>query len=140
MEKNNGFTLIEMLVVISVIAVLSTIALFSVSKVQASARDSQRLATMRGIQTALERYFGDNGTYPSASYFGNAIAALTIGGNIIPSNMIDPLGPTTYSIVTGSDWTITNRGVNYKYNGGITSYTLTLTREGGGSVTFKNPQ
>jgi prepilin-type N-terminal cleavage/methylation domain-containing protein len=63
-KKKQGFTLIELLVVVAIIGVLATIVLASLSDARARARDAKRLADIRTIQTALEVYYLDNGTYP----------------------------------------------------------------------------
>jgi prepilin-type N-terminal cleavage/methylation domain-containing protein len=62
--KSKGFTLIELLVVVAIIGVLATIVLASLSDARARARDAKRLADIRTIQTALEVYHLDNGSYP----------------------------------------------------------------------------
>jgi len=62
--KKRGFTLIELLVVISIIGVLSTIVLSSTTSARIKGRDAQRFAQTRQLQTALELYAFDNGTYP----------------------------------------------------------------------------
>lgn len=65
-KNHSGFTLIELLVVITVIGALSGILLgvINSSGVRAKARDSQRIADIKKIQTALELYFADNRAYP----------------------------------------------------------------------------
>lgn len=66
--KNNrkGFTLIELLVVIAIIALLSTLAVISLSAARQGARDSKRVADLKTIQTAVEVYASDNaGKYPA---------------------------------------------------------------------------
>lgn len=61
-----AFTLIEMLVVISLIGILAALALVSFGNSQKQARDSQRKSELRQYQTALENYATKNGTlYPS---------------------------------------------------------------------------
>jgi prepilin-type N-terminal cleavage/methylation domain-containing protein len=64
MKKNQGFTLIEMLIVIAIIAVLSGIVLVGVVGFQASARDAKRVATLRSAQNAIELYYAQCGFYP----------------------------------------------------------------------------
>lgn len=62
---DKGFTLIELLVVISIIGLLSSVVLASLATARASARDSERIATIKQIQNALELYAIDNGgRYP----------------------------------------------------------------------------
>jgi len=66
MKKSKGFTLIEMLVVVSLIGILSGIALnvINIKKVQQRSRDSRRIGDIKRVQTALELYFADNRAYP----------------------------------------------------------------------------
>ena len=66
-KKLNGFTLIELLVVIVIIGILSTIGVLSYTKVQANARDSQRSAKITTVAEALEKYYSQNGEYPTCS-------------------------------------------------------------------------
>jgi prepilin-type N-terminal cleavage/methylation domain-containing protein len=64
--KSLGFTLIELLVVISVIGFLATASMVAFNSARKKARDAQRLADMKQIQTALELYFDNNGQYPTS--------------------------------------------------------------------------
>lgn len=62
-----GFTLVELLVVISIIGLLSSIVLTSVNSARAKARDARRIADLDQIRTALEFYFDANGFYPQSN-------------------------------------------------------------------------
>ncbi len=59
-----GFTLVELLVVISIIGLLSSIVLTTVNSARAKARDARRIADFKQIQTALEFYYDKYGVYP----------------------------------------------------------------------------
>lgn len=59
-----AFTLVELLVVITIIGMLASIVLASVSKARVNARDTQRTAQVKQIQKALELYYLVNGAYP----------------------------------------------------------------------------
>lgn len=63
----SGFTLVELLVTISIIGVLASITVVSVGNVRQIARDSKRLADIRQVQTALEFYFNATNGYPLAA-------------------------------------------------------------------------
>lgn len=65
--KNRGFTLLELLVVISIIATLSSIVLASLNTSRAKARDAQRAYQMRQVIIALELYYDNHGSYPAIS-------------------------------------------------------------------------
>lgn len=62
----NGFTLIELLVVIVIIGILSAFLVANFIGVRQRARDAQRKVDLRQIQSALEIYRADNGSYPTS--------------------------------------------------------------------------
>ncbi|MBI4363471.1 MAG: type II secretion system protein [Candidatus Doudnabacteria bacterium] len=65
--KEKGFTLIELLVVIAIIGILAAVVLVSLNSARAKSRDAKRLADVRQVQTALELFYNDNGSYPQES-------------------------------------------------------------------------
>lgn len=69
MKKNKtGFTLIEMLVVITLISVLMGLALVAYQGARKSAVDGKRKADLEQIRSALEMCYADNGEYPVNIY------------------------------------------------------------------------
>lgn len=56
--KKNGFTLVELLVVITIIAILATIGFTIFTNTQKSARDAKRRADIDAIATAMEVNYG----------------------------------------------------------------------------------
>lgn len=161
---NKGFTLIELMVVITVIAILSTLALFGISKAQASGRDVARQQIMRGVQTALQRYYGDSGSYPSADW-ACALYILRVC-NYLTVAPKDPAAPNGNDLACGSGgsgvcgsvtcfgWNGPTKGdtgwcggdgtgawkAGYSMTVGGSSYSLSLTKESGGVSTFVSPQ
>lgn len=61
---HKGFTLIELLVAISIIGLLSSFLLANFVGVRQRARDGVRKYDLRQMQSALELYRSDQGTYP----------------------------------------------------------------------------
>ena len=60
-----GFTLIELLVVIAIIGLLSTIIAAPIQNARKKARDSKKIAEIKGVQLALDQYAEANaGAYP----------------------------------------------------------------------------
>lgn len=68
--RRRGFTIVELLIVIVVIAILATISIVAYRGIQGRARDSQRLQDMATITKALELYKIQTGEYPESSYNG----------------------------------------------------------------------
>jgi general secretion pathway protein G len=64
-----GFTLIELLIVMAIIGVLATLASVNFISVRERSRDSQRKSDLVQLQTSLELYHTDAGTYPTTAIF-----------------------------------------------------------------------
>ncbi len=62
-----GFSLLELLVSATIIAVLTTIGIVSYSSVNKRSRDVKRKSDIEQIRSALEMYRSDNGQYPNPS-------------------------------------------------------------------------
>jgi len=62
-----GFTLIELVVVISVLAILSGVLVPRVNSHMKAARDARRLADIKTIRNAVEQYYMDKGEFPAAN-------------------------------------------------------------------------
>ena len=69
--QKNGFTMIELLVVIVILGILSVIGLSSLGSAQVKARDSRRKTDLRTIGDSLELYYNDFGRYPASD--GNGV-------------------------------------------------------------------
>jgi len=65
-NRSSGFTIIELLIVIVVIAILAGLVLNAFGNIQARARDTERRNDINAIHTQLELYHGDNSSYPAA--------------------------------------------------------------------------
>ncbi len=59
-----GFTLVEILVVIAIIAIMAAVVLPSIDKVRARSRDTKRIADINQLRLALEHYFNIYNRYP----------------------------------------------------------------------------
>lgn len=71
-KENKGFTLVELLVVISIIGVVMGLSLFGLGGARKSGRDAKRKSDLEQIRSALELYRSDCGSYP-----------LTLGSNLV---------------------------------------------------------
>ena len=76
-QDRAGFTLVELLVVISIIGILTIISLASFNNAQIKAKDAQRKSDLNQIHKALMLYFSDSGSFPDIVDFGNVSVGLT---------------------------------------------------------------
>ncbi|MEX1052551.1 MAG: prepilin-type N-terminal cleavage/methylation domain-containing protein [Patescibacteria group bacterium] len=70
-KKNQlGFTMLEMLLVISILVIIITLGLTSYSRILISSRDSTRKSDIQQISNVLEQYKSNNefGSYPNTIY------------------------------------------------------------------------
>lgn len=89
--KLKAFTLIELLVVIGIITILSgaIITLVNPASKRQDARDAVRKSDLAVISSALESYYADNYTYPSASSI-NCLYDILDGSTDSDSTCPDP--------------------------------------------------
>lgn len=62
-KKNLAFTLVELLIVISIMGILTVMVSSSFKTVQAKARDAKRKSGLDSLAKALNIYFTDNGEF-----------------------------------------------------------------------------
>ena len=96
--NKKGFTLLEMLLVIAIVGILSSVTVVNLSQLKAKARDANRISDVEQIQKVVEIYFDDYGEYPNTSCQGLAgivgcASALNSGTWISDLNMILPNDP-----------------------------------------------
>jgi type II secretory pathway pseudopilin PulG len=60
-----GFTLVEVMVVVSIIIILSTVAFVGIQESQRQGRDAERKSDLRNLQSAIELYKLKYGRYPA---------------------------------------------------------------------------
>jgi prepilin-type N-terminal cleavage/methylation domain-containing protein len=63
-KAQQGFTIIELLIVIAIIAILAGLVLNNFQGAQAKARDTGRVTDLNNIHSKLEEYYNENGAYP----------------------------------------------------------------------------
>lgn len=64
--------MIELLIVMSIIAILSSISIFALQGARSSGRDAKRKADLEDVRSAMELFRADCGHYPSALTFSNS--------------------------------------------------------------------
>lgn len=96
--RNRAFTLIELLIVITIIGILAVALIPRLTGGPARARDAQRMSDLQQIATALEFYADDVGGYPASSAcFSSTGVNLSSYLTIVPS---DPSGLNAGAVVS----------------------------------------
>lgn len=106
MKHKSGFSLIELLVVSTIIIVLSMIGMVSFSSSGKTARDNRRKTDMEVLRQSMVLYRAENGGYPAnvADYDG-ALGVLVDGGYISDPTPADPSNKPDFSYTGSSDVT-----------------------------------
>ncbi len=117
-----GFSLIELLVVIGIIASIVGFAAVSYSTVNRKARDTKRKGDMEQIRSALEIYRTDIGYYPNLGG-GSYVDASGLSTSLVPSYI--PAIPGDPQLGQAYRYKATNRSGNSYYG-----YCLSAKLEG----------
>lgn len=90
-----GFTLLELLVVVSIIGILIAVSTAAFSTAQKKSRDAKRQGDIKSMQSAFEQFVAQN----SGSYGANCASMVTLNGTpILPGGLPnDPKTNTSYS-------------------------------------------
>ena len=116
--KNTGFTMIEMVIVIMIIGILSSILLPNFSSIQDSAKNNAIKQTIHTFQMAIESYNLSNGTYPSSAGTIDELVLVLKNNDAISTS---PTNPFTGSSFSDSD---PSGRITFTYNSTTDDYAL----------------
>jgi len=97
-RRELGFTLIELVVVVAVVAILAGIITLSLSGAYRRARDSKRVQDIQAIADALEIYYSEFGVYPAA-----ATMVADLSGTYMKEYPQPPLATDSYTYSNDCD-------------------------------------
>jgi prepilin-type N-terminal cleavage/methylation domain-containing protein len=123
---SDGFTLIEILIVVAIIAILASVVLVGLGPTQQAGRDARRISDLSEVQNGLELYYNKNGNYPdpSSGQTWSALQTLLTGAGVGVSSV--PSDPSS------------NRSYQYWWSVGATSYVLGATLENANNSVLTN--
>jgi prepilin-type N-terminal cleavage/methylation domain-containing protein len=145
-SRAKGFTLIEILIVVAIIAILASVVLVGLGPTQKEGRDSRRISDLTQVQTALELYYNHCGWYPGGTTASGsacpAWTAATPGTNDIYVNDMSQELKAVGIGVTQLPADPTNSGAQeYAYEtNSQNSYTLSVTLEDPGNSVLKSDE
>jgi len=148
-NKSEGFTIIELLIVIVVIGILGLLVVTTYSGIQAKSRNASRQKELKDLQSQIEAFYSQNGYYPNLTDMNSPSWRATNMKNLNDSDLVDPSSncdPAKQSCLGGDQngvakqfeyYATQSDGVtncNGKLNSGAdqncAQYTLTATYEG----------
>ena len=143
-KKQQGFTIVELLIVIVVIGILAALVITTYTGIQAKARNSKRQTDVNSIQTQLEAYFAQNGHYPSLTDMNSSSWLSTNMKSLDTGALQDPQGSSQTLVASpvakSYSYAVTNSSSTSCESDDTTcaQYTLTATLEGGGTYAKSN--
>lgn len=128
-----GFTLMEILIVIAIIGVLVSVSVASYASAQKKGRDSRRKSDLKAVQNAWEQYYADNNAnYPANCGFSVTPTPSIMSGTYLPLGIpLDPKSQAAYTSVSG--WSSCNTAA-YCFCAGLEGETNTTTDCAGGAA------
>lgn len=98
LRKTHGFTLMELLISVSIIAILIAISIASYTTINKQSRDTKRKSDIEQLRSALEMYRANNGYYPNTgtgSWVDASTLSTVLDTSYILAIPVDPKSSTT---------------------------------------------
>ena len=130
-QLQQGFTLIELMIVVAIIGILAAIAIPAYQNYVIRAQVSEGMTLTGGAKTAVAEYFSNHGTFPGTNAAAGLATDTSISGNYVQK--VDVTAGTTPT--TGGLITVTFNST--KANSAIQGTTLLLSGTAtNGSITW----
>ena len=88
-KKTQGFTLIELMIVVAIIGILASLALPAYQRYSLRAQIAEGFQLVGPLQRAVAEYYQDNGSFPSDNGEAGADAGSSYAGKFVTSVTVD---------------------------------------------------
>lgn len=143
-KKQQGFTIVELLIVIVVIGILAALVITTFTGIQRKARDTERQTDIKAVHGQVEAYYAQNGRYPTlanvndSSWRSSNMKGLDAEALKDPKGTASTLASAAAANVYSYDVQRSGGGTCDNSTNDCAEYTLTATLEGGGTYTKTN--
>lgn len=141
-SKQQGFTIVELLIVIVVIGILAALVITTFTGIQQKARNTERQTDIKAIHGQVEAYYAQNGKYPTLANLNDSTWRTANIKGLDVDALQDPKGAAATLVATPAanaySYAVTPANCDNGAGGDCTTYTLTATYEGGGTFAKSN--
>jgi type IV pilus assembly protein PilA len=102
-NRSKGFTIVELLIVIVVIAILATLVIVTFTGIQQKARDSQRQTDINAVDSHIEAYYAAHGNYPTFAQLTDSTWRSTNMKGLDPAALVGPKGNSIANSTSSGD-------------------------------------
>ncbi len=138
-SKQQGFTIVELLIVIVVIGILAALVITTFTGIQKKARDTERNTDIKALHGQVEAYYATKSNYPTLTNINDSSWRATNMKGLDQEALKDPKG-SGYTVAATQSNTQYGYAVTNDSNASCeadettcTKYTLTANLEGGGT-------